>query len=603
MQLSRCDVLGIGVLGAAAFFIPAQPLLAQAARHPAAREPAARAVPAGTDGPTGAGARPDGRHDRLLRDHDAAGGRPDRARPPADDGPSATTASALARRSSCGAGERPVGGHPRATSWSRCAPARTRPNGIPPPSTSTDRFRPCLRIDGEVIVVPQRVGRPATVRRKLPAARTDTRPACRAGPAARTGHRAPRRRLRLDQDPHPAGRPRPARRDRAQGREGADPGQPAVARRAHQRLAQRLQPVPTLLRTPRTRDRRLLRPHTSPTRTSTAVEARVLAARADLRRGAVYLAGELGLVASTVGRILHATGARAGRGRPDHRAPLDAATPGSATNAASPVTCSTSMSRNSAGSPTAAGGAARAARQPRPHASWPRDRLRLPARRHRRPHSPGLVEALPDEHDATCAEFLYRAVTWFRGHGVTVLRVLTDNAKVYRVGRNWRAVCVGLGLRRRFTKPGCPWTNGKAERFNRTLQNEFAYARPWLSNTDRLAALPDWVDHYNTRRPTPPSAVDPRSPDSPHDRQQRPGSVHLALRQPLRWLVPPHPRTPDRRPDPRPERKPPFPYEIGPKDVIYVGENEVGRVIGKFGPRRGGSTCCTATTRSTRTTT
>src|SRR5690606_15253710 len=51
------------------------------------------------------------------------------------------------------------------------------------------------------------------------------------------------------------------------------------------------------------------------------------------------------------------------------------------------------------------------------------------------------VEALPDERDATCAGFLYRAVTWFREqHGVQVLRILTDNAKVYRVGRNWRAV-------------------------------------------------------------------------------------------------------------------------------------------------------------------
>jgi transposase InsO family protein len=110
------------------------------------------------------------------------------------------------------------------------------------------------------------------------------------------------------------------------------------------------------------------------------------------------------------------------------------------------------------------------------------------------------VEALPDERDATCAGFLYRAVTWFRERGVQVLRILTDNAKVYRVGRNWRAVCVGLGIRRRFTRPGCPWTNGKAERFNRTLLAEFAYAQPWLSNHDRLAALDSWVDRYNTRR-------------------------------------------------------------------------------------------------------
>ncbi|MCX6465095.1 MAG: integrase core domain-containing protein [Pseudonocardiales bacterium] len=95
---------------------------------------------------------------------------------------------------------------------------------------------------------------------------------------------------------------------------------------------------------------------------------------------------------------------------------------------------------------------------------------------------------------------MHRAVAWFREHGVIVARILTDNAKVYRVGHNWQAVCNALGIRRRFTKPGCPWTNGKAERLNRTLLTEFAYARPWLSNTDRLAALDDWVHRYNTRR-------------------------------------------------------------------------------------------------------
>jgi transposase InsO family protein len=83
---------------------------------------------------------------------------------------------------------------------------------------------------------------------------------------------------------------------------------------------------------------------------------------------------------------------------------------------------------------------------------------------------------------------------------VTVERVLTDNAKVYRVGRHWRAACADLAIERRFTRPGCPWTHGKAERFNRTLLTEYAYARPWLSNTDRLAALDSWVTDYNTRR-------------------------------------------------------------------------------------------------------
>ncbi|MCU1670897.1 MAG: Transposase, partial [Blastococcus sp.] len=110
------------------------------------------------------------------------------------------------------------------------------------------------------------------------------------------------------------------------------------------------------------------------------------------------------------------------------------------------------------------------------------------------------VEALPDERDPSSAGFLRRAVAWFSRHGVVVERVLTDNAKVYRVGRHWVSACAELGIGRRFTRPHRPWTNGKAERFNRTLLDEFAYARPWTSNTDRLAALDTWVHAYNTRR-------------------------------------------------------------------------------------------------------
>jgi hypothetical protein len=137
------------------------------------------------------------------------------------------------------------------------------------------------------------------------------------------------------------------------------------------------------------------------------------------------------------------------------------------------------------------------------------------------------VEALPDERDLTCGQFLYRAVSWFDTHGVTVLRVLTDNAMVYRRGHNWRAVCVALGPRQRFTKPGCPWTKGKAERFNRTLLTEFAYAQPSTSDQQRRAALPDWSPTTTLDAPTPPSAADLRSPASPHDRQQRPPSLQL----------------------------------------------------------------------------
>ena len=57
-----------------------------------------------------------------------------------------------------------------------------------------------------------------------------------------------------------------------------------------------------------------------------------------------------------------------------------------------------------------------------------------------------------------------------------------------------------MGIGRRFIKPGRPWTNGKAERFNRTLQTEWAYAQAWTSNDERTAALDSWLEHYNTAR-------------------------------------------------------------------------------------------------------
>jgi transposase InsO family protein len=75
---------------------------------------------------------------------------------------------------------------------------------------------------------------------------------------------------------------------------------------------------------------------------------------------------------------------------------------------------------------------------------------------------------------------------------------MTDNAWAYR----WslRGVCAELGIRQKFIKPHCPWQNGKAERYNRTLTTEWAYRHPYASNTDRTAALAPWLEHYNTQR-------------------------------------------------------------------------------------------------------
>jgi transposase InsO family protein/transposase len=110
------------------------------------------------------------------------------------------------------------------------------------------------------------------------------------------------------------------------------------------------------------------------------------------------------------------------------------------------------------------------------------------------------AEVLSDERATTCAAFLHRAVLWFRQHGVVVRRVLTDNAKSYTISHAWREVCIALQIKRRYIKSGCPWTNGKAERFNRTLQDRWAYRQTWTSNDDRTAALADFLIFYNTVR-------------------------------------------------------------------------------------------------------
>jgi transposase InsO family protein len=128
------------------------------------------------------------------------------------------------------------------------------------------------------------------------------------------------------------------------------------------------------------------------------------------------------------------------------------------------------------------------------------------------------AEILPDEQGATAAAFLRRAATWFAGHGIHIQRVLTDNALAYRKSFAFHDAVAELGAVQRFIKPHCPWTNGKIERFNRTLQTEWAYRRIYTSNHQRAAALPRWLTEYNHHRPhsalagpPPISRLSPRS--------------------------------------------------------------------------------------------
>ena len=122
------------------------------------------------------------------------------------------------------------------------------------------------------------------------------------------------------------------------------------------------------------------------------------------------------------------------------------------------------------------------------------------------------VEVLPDERDLTAAGFLIRAAGFFEANGIRVERVLSDQGNAYR-SRAFAAAAAELGIQRRRTRAYRPQTNGKAERFIRTLVEEWAYARLYPTNADRLADLPGWVDFYNLRRPhtalggKPPAAV------------------------------------------------------------------------------------------------
>jgi transposase InsO family protein len=109
------------------------------------------------------------------------------------------------------------------------------------------------------------------------------------------------------------------------------------------------------------------------------------------------------------------------------------------------------------------------------------------------------VEVLPDERPATAIAFLHRAVGFFDRHGITVERVLTDNGNPYRSTLHAIA-CRALKIRHSRTRPYRPQTNGKAERFIRTLLGGWAYGTLYRNSRERTAALDGWLWHYNHQR-------------------------------------------------------------------------------------------------------
>ena len=244
------------------------------------------------------------------------------------------------------------------------------------------------------------------------------------------------------------------------------------------------------------------RPHTSPTRTPAKVEERVLKARREHLCDAVGLAHHTGVPASTCGRILRRhhmprladcdpltgkvirTSRMSGR-RYEHPNPGDLV----------------HVDVKKVGRIPDGGGWRAHGRGPHTHSRGKGvgyDYVHAAVDDHSRL---AYAEILPDEKGATTAAFLTRAAAWFTAHGVTIKAILTDNAFNYRHSRDVADVLADRRITHRFIRPHCPWTNGKVERFNRTLQKEWAYRRIYAGNRYRAAALPRWLAIYNNQRP------------------------------------------------------------------------------------------------------
>ena len=111
------------------------------------------------------------------------------------------------------------------------------------------------------------------------------------------------------------------------------------------------------------------------------------------------------------------------------------------------------------------------------------------------------AELLPDTRARTVVAFTERALAFFERHAITPRRLMTDNAWCYTHSRALRELLNERGIKHLTTEPYRPRTNGKVERFHQTMAREWAYGVRYRSSRHRAAALPHWLDHYNTARP------------------------------------------------------------------------------------------------------
>ena len=249
------------------------------------------------------------------------------------------------------------------------------------------------------------------------------------------------------------------------------------------------------------------RPHSSPNKTSPAVVRQIVRLRWRHRLGPVQIAGRLGAQASTVHAVLvrcrinrlshidRVTGEPLRRYEHDHAGSLihvDVTKFGNIPDGGGHKFLSRQQSKLNAR--TTARRTGERGKHSRPEIGTAfvhtviDDHSRM-----------AYAEICTDEKAATAIGVLERAVAWFAEHGVTVERVLSDNGAAYR-SHAWRDACTELGIIPKRTRPYRPQTNGKIERFHRTLADGWAYARFYDSTAQRDANLPGWLHFYNHHR-------------------------------------------------------------------------------------------------------
>ena len=242
------------------------------------------------------------------------------------------------------------------------------------------------------------------------------------------------------------------------------------------------------------------RPYSSPTRTPVDVEQQVVAERRRLRVGPDRLSDELGVPASTISRILR-------RHQVPYLFECDPLT-GDVIRASKHTTIR--YERDTPGElshvdvkkigkiPDGGGWRAWGRGNVRRKAKVGYDYIHSAVDDHTRL---AYSEICDDEQGNTTAGFLVRAAEFFKTVGIpTIGQVMTDNHWSYTKSHAFIEALNTIGADHITIRPHCPWQNGKVERFNRTLQTEWAYTRIYTSNRERAQALPSWLEYYNHHR-------------------------------------------------------------------------------------------------------